>query len=291
MINLKSPMSFQTSNPNARRQGKSAFTLIELLVVIAIIAILAALLLPALAQAKFKAKVISCTSDYRQWTLVVNMYAGDDPLGRLPRFDPNGGGSFGWDVGTGMCTNLITYGLTVPMWFCPTRPSEMDAADTWCEKQLKYGTPIANIDELAAFFSANYPGELTLNHDWWVPRWPDEGTVELPTDYSTKPSSAVPACLRGSPSTAYGWPDKLTSKAVATVPFISDKCASGNGGGLTSPVVGSDISDIDLHTAHVYGGALNGVNAGYADGHVEYHNKSQIVPGHINSKAPNYWFY
>ena len=74
-------------------QRLKGFTLIELLVVIAIIAVLMAILLPAIQRAKEQARTISCRSNLRQYGIAERMYL-DDCQGRFP--NPVVLALFGW---------------------------------------------------------------------------------------------------------------------------------------------------------------------------------------------------
>jgi len=132
---------------NLRRNNCRGFTLIELLVVIAIIAILAAMLLPALARARSKAQQATCLSNLKQWGLADSMYLDDnEQTFPYPRYQDAYAGSADQDN---------------PVWLSiPTYHNQHEGDDVWFNALPPY---VANKPLFVwAFGPANFYGSKSI---------------------------------------------------------------------------------------------------------------------------------
>jgi prepilin-type N-terminal cleavage/methylation domain-containing protein len=143
---------------------KIAFSLVELLVVVAVIAIIAALLLPAVGAAKERGRRIKCKSNLHQIGLAFHLYA-EENRDLLPDCTSNNPSFFGsfwpWDLNTNVVTTLVAHGATHDVFYCPSNPA-MDDEMRW--NFWKYHPP-APIRVLGYVFLMN--GCVQVPPDLW----------------------------------------------------------------------------------------------------------------------------
>lgn len=258
------------------RSTKLGFTLIELLVVIAIIAILAAILFPVFAQAREKARAISCISNLKQLGLAEQQYSQDNDehySGGYTQIDTNGGGCGGTRVN--WPEEIYPYVKSTGVYQCP------DA------------TTAQNLTGTCGYSMGTYPNQ-DIPSQYGAVKGPGVSYIYNCVDDLDGPGVGGPGLSDGThPALA-----TITNPAD-TIQMLDGQSRNGNyeltawhspntdvpAGtyyGQTWPGPGNDAAVSARHT--------NGVNILWYDGHAKWAHNTMDITGTYPQGSPYYWY-
>jgi prepilin-type N-terminal cleavage/methylation domain-containing protein len=254
------------SQPVSNVVSRRGFTLIELLVVIAIIAILAAMLLPALARAKEKAIRVKCMSNIKQICIATFLYCGDNH-DHMPEMT---GGYWPWDVPDApVFQTMTTAGVTRDLMYDP-------------------GFPDQNINQ--AWNYANGAYHVTgYAYAWWK-----TANLEVTNqNFSSVPTKIIDPSRPGN-SGDFGIPPSTDRVLAACCSLTTDGNSNPNSKDSYSWVNvtgGLMVNGMPFkhRTAHMSKNLPLGANEGMLDGHVEWRKFQYFMPRTV-AGIPEFWW-
>lgn len=284
----------QMANHNYRAKG---FTLIELLVVIAVIAMLMAIVIPALGKAKIYAQKVICKNNIRQQCLGTMLYSNDNDS-----YVPTSGlGPWLWDISFYATNQMSEYAGfdNNEMFFCPANKKKKDSdARFWQYSWLGSGSSPAG--------SGPFPQEVGLMDESILSVVDQRSYYRVPPfiymfdKYDANGKSILEQKLATGEDA--NWIRKLAnvrssgSKTMIVDATLSTSATTGffdiTDGGIWN-LSGQTLTDDSNHrsrqmTGNPPGSAPDGCNVGYADGHVDWRGFDDMR--HRYTRGQYFWW-